>query len=318
MPLREDTPHAPFAPFHALLLAILFVSSSAILIRVTEAAPLSVAGWRLGLATLILLLLPGARAGLKGLETRDLARVALAGLFLAAHFGAWIASLRLLPIAVSVLLVSTHPLFVLGLRTFAGELPRLHEFLGVTLALCGMAVMQLIGRTPEDPVAFSTYTLGVAMALAGAAALAGYLVIGADVRTRLRTTSFLVLVYGIAAIALFGFLLGAGGRPLPPNAREAGIYILLALGPTLGGHGLFAYSVGHLRPVIVSAAFLAEPVMATLLAIPFLDEVPNTRTVLGGLLILAGLALVVLPGASERPSRPASERPSRPASEPAA
>lgn len=289
----------PFSPVQAIALATVFTSSSAILIRFTTAAPVSVAGWRLLLATLVLAAFPGARHGLAGVARRDAFLLAVAGVLLAAHFSAWIASLRVLPVAVSVLLVSTHPLFILLHRVFSGARLLAREYAGITVAFLGLYVMRPGGA---DPSATGLQAIGAAFAVAGSLALAGYLLIGAEVRRRVPAASFLMAVSGAAALTLFGFLLGGGGRAVPLSPRELTLYAILALGPTIAGHGLYAWAIRFLGPLAISAAFLAEPVLASLLAVPAFGEIPSARTIGGGALVLLGLAMVLArPDAGDPP-----------------
>lgn len=108
--------------------AVLALSSAAILIRWSNAPALTIAFYRLAGAAVVLLLLAGgdrwrsyrlqnhhrlpAKAGNRRGTAAAAAGVALSGLFLAGHFGLWIASLRVSSVAISVLLVSLHPLLV--------------------------------------------------------------------------------------------------------------------------------------------------------------------------------------------------------------
>ncbi|HEY3269408.1 MAG TPA: DMT family transporter [Armatimonadota bacterium] len=282
------------AASYALAAAVICVSSSAILTRFTDASPISVAGWRLGIAAALLALWPSAWVGLRTVSLPDLSRSAVASVFLAAHFGAWIASLRMLPVSVSLLVVSTHPIFVMAFRIAAGDWPSLAEAVGALAAFAGVSVMYASSHAQTGSTFVGRPETGFALALAGAIALAGYLLIGANVRRRLRTSSYILLVYSLSALALFGFLQGAGGHISAPVPHDLRVYLALALIPTLGGHGLFAFAVGRLRTIAVSTAFLMEPVVATLIAIPVLHEIPSRNALLGGALVLVGLVMVVL------------------------
>ena len=113
----------------AMAFAVVGLSFSSVFITElerTEISPLAIAFYRMAIATL--LLLPAALA-LKRKELASLARVdlwllLLGGLCLAVHFGAWITSLKYIPIATSVVLVNSHPLFVVfASYLFLGERP---------------------------------------------------------------------------------------------------------------------------------------------------------------------------------------------------
>ena len=69
--------------------------------------------------------------------------------------------------------------------------------------------------------------------------------------------------------------------------------LALAVVCTLGGHTVYNWSLRHARAVTVSIAFLGEPPLTALLGLLLLSAVPSIATVGGGVLILAGLALVL-------------------------
>src|SRR5437667_366547 len=81
-----------------------------------------------GMAIATALLLPPALVfrwrEIASLARNDLGLLAAGGLCLAVHFGAWITSLKYVPIATSVVLVNSHPLFVvIASYFFLGERP---------------------------------------------------------------------------------------------------------------------------------------------------------------------------------------------------
>ena len=126
----------------ALIIAILAVSTAAILIRLaqTVASSLSIAALRLAFASLALapFALVRYRRQLRAIPRRDFFLVSLAGLFLALHFGTWITSLEYTTVASSVVLVSTGPLWVALLSPlFLGERMSRAAFYGLILALFG-------------------------------------------------------------------------------------------------------------------------------------------------------------------------------------
>jgi drug/metabolite transporter (DMT)-like permease len=81
--------------------------------------------------------------------------------------------------------------------------------------------------------------------------------------------------------------------PQPP--RELGIFLALALGPMLLGHTGMNYALRYLPAYAVNVTVLGEPIGATILAalIPGIAEVPTTATLVGGVLILAGVVLTI-------------------------
>ena len=89
-----------------LVLAVLGISSSAVLVRLMDASPIAIAAWRCLFAAI--LLAPGLPAA-RNISRRDLAWIALAGVFLGWHFASWFASLDGTSVLRSTVLVALVP-----------------------------------------------------------------------------------------------------------------------------------------------------------------------------------------------------------------
>src|SRR5256886_1283772 len=72
----------------------------------------------------------------------------------------------------------------------------------------------------------------------------------------------------------------------------------LAAGPMLIGHTGMNYALKHYRATTVNVAALGEPVGASVIAwlVPAIHEVPGFWTVIGGLLVLVGIAMSLKTG----------------------
>jgi drug/metabolite transporter (DMT)-like permease len=292
----------------ALALGILAVSTAAILIRWAQlgAPSLAIATGRLAIATLVLLpaALQGHRGAWRGRPRRDLALAAFAGLLLAAHFATWIASLERTTVARSVVLVSTVPLWAaLGGRVLLGERLARGTALGLLLALSGGV---LIGLAAPGGAAGAGAVAGDLLALAGAWAMAGYLLAARRLRATIPLVPYVTTVYGLGALAL-GAALAATRTDLGRITPAAwGWIALLALVPQLVGHSTFNWALRHLPVTVVAVALLGEPVGSTALAWALLGERPGPLELAGGVLILAGIYVVASApaagaGAASRP-----------------
>jgi len=274
-------------------LAVLAVSTAAVLIRLSSAPSMAIATHRLLFATLLLgpvaLLHPERRRDLSSLGARDLAGLAAVGVVLAVHFAAWIDSLAWTTVAASVVLVTLHPVFV----GVASDL-LYDEGLG-TLGWAGVAVafaggVVVVAGDVRLPVA---HPRGAVLALVGAAAAGAYFLAGRAYRRRLPLLAYVVPVYAACAVALAAAGVAAG-VPLTGYAwREWAIFLALALVPMVVGHTLLNWALRHVTAPVVATAVLGEPVGSTLLAVLVLGEVPPGITLLGGLVTLAGIGLVV-------------------------
>ncbi len=280
-----------FSVYAALFGAVGVISFASILIKLADAPALVIAAYRLGIASAILLPLAAAarRDELQALSLRELGLSLLSGALLSAHFVAWIASLQHTSVASSVVLVATNPIFVgLGTALFLKE--RLPPSL-----VAGIAVSTLGGLVIGwDDLRLGGQALyGDLLALAGAIAHSGYLLIGRRVRRRTSALTYVTLVYGTAALLTLVAALLARAPLTGYTPRTYGLMLLLALGPQLLGHTAYNWALRYVTPAVVAVVILAEPVGATALAYAILGEAVTPTKALGGLLVLAGIYLAV-------------------------
>jgi drug/metabolite transporter (DMT)-like permease len=123
------------------------------------------------------------------------------------------------------------------------------------------------------------------------------MITGRGLRSHVPLLPYISLVYGTAAAVLIGIALGTGGQPFGYPPRAYLWFLLLALLPQLIAHSTINWALRYLTAAYVSITLLGEPVASTIWAYFLLDELPGALTLLGGLLILAGIGV-----ASRRPS----------------
>ena len=287
----------------AVVIAILAVSTASIFVRFAqrEASSIVIAALRLGFA--VAAIAPFAiiryRSELRKLTRHELLLAALSGGCLAIHFAAWITSLEYTSIVSSVVLVSTAPLWV-GLLSplFLKEALTRPVLIGMLLALLGGTVIALGDSCQIDHglvcPSFSGFLRGEALlgnflALVGAWALAGYLMIGRSLRGGMSLVPYIFLVYGAAAVALFAAMFASGQSPTGLSGMTYVWILLLALVPQLIGHSTFNWILRHVPVTLVAITMLGEPVGSAVLAYFILQEIPASLTIFGGLLILTGI-----------------------------
>jgi drug/metabolite transporter (DMT)-like permease len=279
-----------------LLTAILGISVSGPLARLANAEPLAIAVWRLTLAMVLIsgiLLFTGTWREWRTLSRRDVLIGSGAGVLLALHFWTWIASLGMTTVAASVLLVNLHPVVIVaGSAFWLGERPTRTQVMGIALALVGAAVIAF-GDAGSGGGDSSRALLGDGLALIGAFAVGLYYLAGRSIRQRLTLWPYVGLVYGACLAALLVFAAFQGTTLWPHAPREWMLFAGIALGPMMLGHTGFNWSLRYVPAYVVSLAVLAEPVGAAVLAmvLPGIREVPSGWVVVGGVVVLAGLAL---------------------------
>lgn len=305
-------------PYFGLGLGLLAVSTASLFIRYAQAdgvPSLVIAAWRLSLASVALFpfVLWRHQAELSRLTGREWALVATSGAFLGLHFGTWISSLAYTTVANSVVFVSTAPLFVaLIAALLLRERPSRLVLIGMALALAGSAIVGVadtcaagtgcpsLAYFVRGDFAQGEGFLGDMLALAGAAAVAVYLIIGRSVRPRLSLLVYIFLTYGTAALTLILGVL-VSGQPFTGFRPQAFLWlVLLALVPQLIGHTSYNWALKYLPATFVSITVLGEPIGSIALALLLLNEVPTPLKIAGGALILLGILV-----ASQRAGQPA-------------
>ncbi len=289
--------------YAALAVAVGSASFASILIRWSQpyAPSLVIAAYRLSIAALLLwpILLLRRRQHPARWRAAELGMTVISGTLLALHFGTWISSLAHTSVASSAVLVATAPLFVALLSPITiGERVPPRLFGGLALGLLGMLVIASSdvcapGWPPQcvSPAAVldSEALLGDLLALAGAVAMAGYLLIGRSLRHRVPLLPYITLTYTVAAIGLIGaasaFQLPLTGYPV----QALGLFALLAIFPQLIAHSTYNWAVRHAAAAPVALTLLGEPVGAILLAALLLNERPEALELGGVTLILVGI-----------------------------
>jgi DME family drug/metabolite transporter len=156
------------------------------------------------------------------------------------------------------------------------------------------------------PDAWHGNYVGIVLGLTSGLIFAGYNVLG---KTAIRKgmNSWTVMLYIFSFASFFLLLLQRPGtlfwlsHPLttnPNGLRETlygwGTLILLSLGPTIGGYGLYTASLAHLPAVTANLVVTLEPAMTATQAFLFLGERLTLLQLIGSGLIISSVLLVYL------------------------
>jgi drug/metabolite transporter (DMT)-like permease len=301
-----------------LALGVLSFTLAPIFVRWASEGPgVVVAVWRTVVATVALAPFAIGRLRTEGrhLSRRDLAFIVGAGVFLGLHFVAWIESLYHTSVASASVLVTTSPIFLVGLGyVLLGEHLGRSTVVAILVAVLGAV---LIGWSDAGAVMMGGKALwGNTLALLASLLVSGYLLIGRVVRQRVGWLTYVFPLYAVSAVTTL-VVAGLQGAPLFGYSWTFyGWCAALALGPQLLGHGSFNYAVQFVPAALVSMLALLEPVGASLLAYVFFGEVPSLLSVVGMLTVLAAVAYVIRlrrqPSGDPSPdaARPGATRPS--------
>jgi len=290
--------------YFAIATAMVSVSFASIFIKWSESSPFVIAAYRLALTCAMLFPFMVWTHGfekIRSFEKREVLLVVLSGVALAVHFELWIVSLGLTLVSTSVILVTSHPIFVATVQHFLlKEHVKRVAVIGIVIAFGGVAVIALSDYgVGEDTL------LGDALAFLGGICAGIYFLSGRVARQSIDVAPYAFSVYGLSSVLLFFSAGVAGDTLVVVDGREMTIFLVLALVPTIFGHTMFNYALKKVPAHVISTSVLGEPVGASILAYLLLPgEVPGAWIIVGGALVVFGLYLVLALGYEEMKSPP--------------
>jgi len=280
---------------HELLyiIGIIAISFSSIFVRWSNADVAVIAMYRLYLTNLIMLpLVFKYRAEMFQLSAKQWRLLTLSGVMLGLHFLLWMASLRLTTVASSTVILTLEPVMVMlgSYWLFRIKANRMMLW-GMGIALIGSIVI-----ASGDFSLSRDALIGDVLSFLGAAAVAVHMMIGKELRKDMSAFTYNFWVFALAATSLAVYNLVRGNSFTGYSPQEWGIFLLLAIVPTLFGHYLFNWLLKHMSAAAVSMAVLGEPVIASLLAWALLKEALTAYQMAAGVLILFGVWLFIRHG----------------------
>ena len=270
-----------------VLLGVVGVSLSAPLIRISTAPSMVLVFYRVLIASV--LLIPYAlirnREEFRQMGRKTALLCLMSGLFLGLHFASYFQALRYTSIASAVALVDTEVFFVAFMMFFFfREIIPLRAWAGILLTFTGSMLIALSDAGGGEHV-----LLGDLIALAGAACLAVYTILGKVCRKEISTTAYTTLVYSSAALTVLVILLCTGTPVLgyePVNWLSA---LGMAVFCTLLGHSVFNWALKYESAAFLSTVKLLEPVFAAILGVLLFRESPSKQVMLGGFIVILGV-----------------------------
>lgn len=281
-----------------MAVALTAISTSGPLIAATAAPALAIALWRCLLGGGLTAVYVGVRGVGRRVSTAERRVLILAGVLLAAHFAAWIPSLRYTSVASSTALVATQPVWAALIARARGVHVPGMAWAGIAVALAGILILTGIDFS-LDPRSL----LGDLLALVGAVLAAAYVTAGERARRTVSTPVYTTWCYLVAAAALLPMCLIAGVSLFGYSGGDWTRILLLTLGAQLLGHSLINRVLATTSATVVSLGILFEMPLSTLLAALWLGQIPPPAIIPAVLLLFAGLALVI------RSAQPLSQPP---------
>lgn len=273
----------------AILAGGLAIGSAAIFMRLAPVAPTAAGFWRMALSVPVLLLawwILRRRVPLKWDRGALTAMVAV-GLWFAADLFFWHWSVDRTSIANATLLANLASVFtvVVGYFLYGQRFSRVFMS-GLMLAIVGAAL--LVG---QNAAIKTEYLFGDMLGLLTACALTGYLIAAGKARTCMTALELMLGSAVFSALALLLPALLSDGYFVPQRLEGWGPLLGLAVIAHCIGQGLIVYGLAHVPAALGAIGLLIQPIIAAVLGYLIFGEALGTMQMLGGLLILAGIAV---------------------------
>ncbi|MBQ7001170.1 MAG: DMT family transporter [Oscillospiraceae bacterium] len=277
-------------PMIMIVIGVIGISLSSIFVKYSTAPSGVTAAYRLLWTVLLMSPVVWGRREVR----KELAQVSgktallscVSGIFLAVHFVLWFESLQHTSVASSTTIVCTEVIWVsLGYCLFMKGRLSLKALLTISVTLMGSVMIAL-----ADSSAGGQHLYGDILSLFAAIAVAIYVLLGRAVRKTVSTTVYTYIVYSACALVLVCFCVIQNMSLLDYGPSAMIVGLLLAVFSTILGHSIFSWCLKFFSPSFVSASKLCEPVAAAVLAAFLFGEIPSALQLLGGILILAGVA----------------------------
>lgn len=283
---------------------VAIISFTAILVKLSDASPLTVAFFRTAYALPILYLLRRViPAGDTPTRRRRLIAIG-AGVAFAADLAAWHVAIELIGAGLATVVGSVHVVTTMGAGwLLLKQRPTSLALLATPVVMIGVVLISGYGSTDargEDPV------LGVAFGLLTAVLYTTYVLLMRHSGT--SGVSPVESLFDATLGAVVGSLLLApldGGFSIQPTWPAHGWLLLLALGAQVVGWLLITYSLPLLEAWEVSMLLVAQPAGTVLWAFLIFSEAFSVSQWAGLVTVIVGVSAVVLSrasvGASARP-----------------
>jgi len=266
-----------------LNLAIVFISTSGVLGRSILFPPEITIWWRCVFASIFIgLFCWYKKYDLRIKSKKDAFTLLISGLLLGGHWVTYFYALHVSSVAIGMLSVFTHPVITTILEPlfFKTKLSKNQLF------LAGMILIGISFLTPDMSFE-NSHTKGVIFGVISALFYSLRNII--TKRDIAHYNASKVMFYQMIAVIVFFWPLLIGKDITTTNQWPR--ILTLALLTTTIGHTLFVNSFKNFTISTASIMSSMSPIYGILLGIIFLNEIPESKTIIGGVLIISTVAI---------------------------
>lgn len=293
--------NGPFILYSLISLMVLLWSANFIVGKVAlrEFPPFLLSALRISMAAVFLAPIYWLRPRAVRVQTNLSAHLPLLLILSACSVGnqiIFLIGLNRTSVAHSAIIIGMGPIFVLLIGA-AARIERIttRKVIGMLVALAGVAV--LVRPTYSDTMAGHTLApstlAGDALVALASLAFSVFAVFGKKATELYSPIVMNAFAYGAVALALLPFAVWQAREFAFSRVSSTGWASLayMAVFPSAICYIIYYYALSHIAPSRVSAFTYLQPLIATLLAVVFLDERVTAPLVAGGTVIFGGVYL---------------------------
>lgn len=273
-----------------LLFGIFTLSLAGTLIKLSHAGVYGIAFYRLFIAAVVIFLITPKKniEQIKTIKRKEFIWMIVGGIVFSFHFLTWIYGLKTVSVFEGMVIVATNPIYTtIGAYLFFKERPRGNFIPAFILAFIGtiLTFVEGVSRLNGD-------ITGMTLMFISTIFFSAYVLTGKKVRQKHDSNVYIVMLYFLASMVCLGFILVLDQPLFAYSARNYLFFFILALVPTVIGHGSLNHCVGHFRASTISMLTLLEPVVGSMAAFVALGEKIGLFSLMGFVLICLGIGLL--------------------------
>lgn len=275
------------------LIALVSLSQASIIIRWSQTDPLVLGIWRLFFAALVLrswAQLQKSKAFKAKISSAQWRSIILTGVFFFVHLYSYAYAAHHTTIAHLMLIYSINPVFTaIGNLIFFKE--KITRRLIVAFILAFSGIYYLVANNLNG----QSYNLhGDLIAILAAVTFSAYALFSKYSRRTIPNSIFTSSFYAVASLCFFITSIVLSVDPIPAAPKSWIAIFLLAIFPTMLGHGIFTYCMNFIDIQLLSLGKLIEPIISAISAWLIFGEPITLQHIISFMLISSGISLILL------------------------
>lgn len=275
--------------YAALFIGLVIIGFSAILIKSADAPGVVTAFYRVGLASVVLIVpFLGRWQQVKQLTKKALLMPILGGVAFGIDTAMWSWGIELSNATIPTLMANMAPIWVgIGAWLVFKERQKRGFWMGLSITITGTFLMAWQSFSQSDGL-----FAGIVISLIAGIFYGIYHLFTQQGRSLMSTLLYLS-ISSFAAAATTGIAVFISPYSFIGYTDTTWyIWLVYGIGVHVGGWALINYSQGHLKATTVSPTLLGQPVITAIAAFFILHEALSSWQIIGGTIVIGGIYLV--------------------------